>query len=440
MPWYETLLLLSSLLIFLILLGLWIPVAIPIAGLLILVLIGEPLNVSIFAIVGFNAANSFVLTAIPMFVLMGELLIQGKIIERFYRAALHWLDWLPGQLLHTNILACAIMAAISGSSVATAGTIGAVAVPNMKKLGYPLALTHGTIAAGGTLGILIPPSILMIIYGAVTQTSIAKLFAGGVLPGVLASVLFMAYIFAYALIYRKRMPIAQPAGPRGEKRSALRTAADVLPVIILILGVLGAIYMGLATPSEAGAIGTLLAVLIVASAGELSLARIWISLTTTTRISAMLVFIIAGAQITTYVLVKTGISSGLANYVTGLGLSEGILIIAIGFTYFVLGMFIDGPSIIYLTIPLLLPILQGYQFNLIVFGIIATILCEFALITPPMGLNLFVLKAIDRETPIGTIVKGIIPFLLILVGIIAIIYYQPSLVLWLANRVGASPA
>jgi C4-dicarboxylate transporter DctM subunit len=433
MDWYTSLFVVIVMLVGLLLLGVWIPVAIGVAGIILLLMTtGSADSLGVLGTVAYNNVNSFVLTAIPLFVLMGELVLRSGLMSRFYRALSLWVNWLPGGLLHTNVIACAVMAAVTGSSVATAGTVGSSAIPELRAKGYTNKLLFGTIAAGGTLGILIPPSIVMIVYGALTQESVAALFMAGLLPGVLLAVAFSVYVLVYALTHRSLFEGVVREEVSWTER--IRSLVDVVPILALMAGVVGGIYAGYMTPTEAGGVGVILSLAIIACYRELRVGRLRSAVVETINLSTMVIFIIVGAAILTYGLSRAGITGALTTAVGDMQVSRYVLLLFICVLFIVMGMFIDGISMMYLALPLLIPIVAAAGFNLIWFGVVVTILIEIGQITPPMGLNLFVLKGIDRSTDLAVIVKDAVPFMLILLGMIALITVFPELALWLPEN------
>lgn len=423
---------LFALLLVLIAASLWIPVALGVSSLLFLVLVDGVDSVQLIGDTSYNTVDSFVLTAIPLFILMGELILGAGISSRFYMAIAGRLRRVPGGLLHTNIVACAIMAAVCGSSVATAGAVGSAAIPDQETRGYNDRLMFGSIAGGGMLGILIPPSIILILYGSLAQQSVAQLFLAGILPGLLLGVAFMAYIAIRVTINPSLAPLdGTPVST--VKPSLLADATAILPLVLLILAVIGSIYAGLATPTEAGAVGAVAALLIGAAYRGLSWQVLKKAVTDTIRLTCFVVFIVVSAAIYSLVLVRTGISRGLVSGVIDAQLGRYALLLIIVVIFVVLGCFIDGVSIIFLTLPLLLPLVSEVGFNLIWFGIIVTILVEIGQLTPPMGLAFFVLQAIRPRAKISDMVLGSLPFAGIAGLGISVLIVFPGIALWLTG-------
>lgn len=430
MSWEVTFLLVVGLLLVLLLSGLWIAFGLGLAGIIVLLLHGGPPALAPLGYVSWNTVESFVLTSVPLFILMGELILRAGLSENFYRSMGLWFHGLKGGLLQSNIVACAIFAAVSGSSVATAAAIGTVAIPEMRRRGYEPKILFGSLAAGGTLGILIPPSIPMIIYGAMVEQSVERLFIAGVLPGILMSLIFMAYIWVRVAFTPSLVPPAEERPTWGERIGSL---AGVAPMFLLILLVLGSIWLGYATPTEAAAVGASAATVLALASRRLSWRVFAESVTSTIRTTCMVLFIIVGAQILTYALVKTGASRGLTASVVGLGLSKWILFVFVTVLYIFLGCIIDGVSMMVLTLPILYPIMVAAGFDPIWFGIALVILIELGNVTPPVGLNMFVIHGLSGGRPIGEVIWGSLPFGILMLVVLALIGIFPGLVSWLPS-------
>jgi len=428
--WEVTFLLVVGLLLVLLLSGLWIAFGLGLAGIIVLLLHGGPPALAPLGYVSWNTVESFVLTSVPLFILMGELILRAGLSENFYRSMGLWFHGLKGGLLQSNIVACAIFAAVSGSSVATAAAIGTVAIPEMSRRGYEPKILFGSLAAGGTLGILIPPSIPMIIYGAMVEQSVERLFIAGVLPGIVMSLIFMAYIWVRVAITPSLVPPAEARPTWGERFSSL---AGVAPMFLLVLLVLGSIWLGYATPTEAAAVGASAATVLALASRRLNWRVFVESVTSTIRTTCMVLFIIVGAQILTYALVKTGASRALTAWVVGLGLSKWILFALVTLLYIFLGCIIDGVSMMVLTLPILYPIMIAAGFDPIWFGIALVILIELGNVTPPVGLNMFVIHGISGGRPIGEVIWGSLPFGILMIVVLALIGVFPGLVSWLPS-------
>ena len=430
MSWEVTFLLVVGLLLVLLLSGLWIAFGLGLAGIIVLLLHGGPPALAPLGYVSWNTVESFVLTSVPLFILMGELILRAGLSENFYRSMGLWVHGVKGGLLQSNIVACAVFAAVSGSSVATAAAIGTVAIPEMSRRGYEPKILFGSLAAGGTLGILIPPSIPMIIYGAMVEQSVERLFIAGVLPGIVMSLIFMAYIWVRVAVTPSLVPPAEARPTWGERFSSL---AGVAPMFLLILLVLGSIWLGYATPTEAAAVGASAAMVLALASRRLSWRVFAGSVTSTIRTTCMVLFIIVGAQILTYALVKTGASRALTAWVVDLGLSKWILFAIVTVLYIFLGCIIDGVSMMVLTLPILYPIIIAAVFDPIWFGIALVILIELGNVTPPVGLNMFVIHGISGGRPIGEVIWGSLPFGILMLVVLALIGIFPGLVSWLPS-------
>ena len=430
MSWEVTFLLVVGLLLILLLSGLWIAFGLGLAGIIVLLLHGGPPALAPLGYVSWNTVESFVLTSVPLFILMGELILRAGLSENFYRSMGLWFHGLKGGLLQSNIVACAIFAAVSGSSVATAAAIGTVAIPEMTRRGYEPKILFGSLAAGGTLGILIPPSIPMIIYGAMVEQSVERLFIAGVLPGIVMSLIFMAYIWVRVAFTPSLVPPAEERPTWAERFSSL---VGVAPMLLLILLVLGSIWLGYATPTEAAAVGAAAAMVLALASRRLSWRVLTESVTSTIRTTCMVLFIIVGAQILTYALVKTGASRALTAWVVGLGLSKWILFAIVTVLYIFLGCIIDGVSMMVLTLPILYPIIIAAGFDPIWFGIALVILIELGNVTPPVGLNMFVIHGLSGGRPIGEVIWGSLPFGILMLVVLALIGNFPGLVSWLPS-------
>ena len=370
------------------------------------------------------------LTAIPLFVLLGELLLRSGMADGMYRAFAAWFGRLPGGLLHTNIGCCALFAATSGSSVATAATIGTVALPSLRRNGYPMPDALGSLAAGGTLGILIPPSVNMIIYGSMTNTSVGKLFVAGILPGLLLSASFMLYIFVKATV--RRDPIRHGVVPLADKLAALREV--VLPLLIFGM-VMGTLYLGIATATESAAIGVTAALVLIAGSRRLSLELLTNCFLSSARTTGMILLIVLAAFVLNLALSLTGVGEALTQWVTGFGLSQWQMLVALIGFYLVLGMFMDTLSMMVATIPLSFPVASSLGVDPIWFGIFIVIMCELGLITPPVGMNLFVVQGIRPDRGgLEDVIRGALPYAIIMIAFTLLLIAFPQIVLWLQEK------
>jgi C4-dicarboxylate transporter DctM subunit len=389
-----------------------------------------PLRLAIGEIT-WNVTTDFILFSIPLFVLLGEILLRSGIAERMYGAMTQWLSWLPGGLMHSNIGACSLFAAVSGSSVATAATIGTVAVGEIDRHGYNENLFLGTIAAGGTLGILIPPSIPMIVYGALTDTSIPKLYLAGFLPGfVLASLFMLTVIIACSVRpHWGGHKIASSWGAR------LRSLPDLIPPLIIFLAVIGSIYAGLATPTESAAIGVVISLGLAACRRRLSFALLRDTIEGTMRTSAMIMGILIGAYFLNFVINSIGLAGKVTAIVTAAGLSPmATLVLIVGF-YLVLGMFMESLSMMVATVPIVTPVVAALGFDKVWFGVLMMLLVETALVTPPVGFNLFVVQGVRKRGQIIDVIRGVWPFVVTLLVMIALLIVFPQIALLLPQKV-----
>ena len=385
------------------------------------------------AVTIWGSASSWTLTALPLFVWMGEILFRTRLSESMFRGLAPWVTWLPGRLLHTNVIGCAIFAAVSGSSAATCATIGKMSLPELGKRGYPEGITIGSLAGAGTLGLLIPPSIIMIVYGVAADVSIAKLFIAGVLPGILLAALFSGYLMAWALMNPGKVPRPDRVMSLGER---LHESRHLIPVVILIAAVLGSIYTGVATATEAAAVGVVGSLLLSLVQGSLSWDTFKTSLLGATRLYCMIALILAGAAFLTLAMGYIGLPRHLAEFIGGLGLSPFMLMVALAVFYVVLGCFLDGISMVVLTMGVLMPTVQAAGIDPIWFGIFIVLVVEMAQITPPVGFNLFVLQGMTgRQLP--WIAKVAMPMFFLMCGAVALIYVFPGIVTWLPQQMSA---
>jgi C4-dicarboxylate transporter DctM subunit len=383
--------------------------------------------------IAWSASNEFLLVSVPMFILLGEILLRSGYAERMYGAMVKWLSWLPGGLMHSNIAACGVFAATSGSSVATAATVGTVALPQARRFGYNEPLFLGTLAAGGTLGILIPPSINMIIYAVLTDTSVPKLYLAGIVPGIALMLLFMLTILVACMI--------RPAwgGQRIHADWAGRIASLVhlLPPLGIFAVVVGSIYAGLATPTEAAALGVVAAVGLAIAAGRFSLRMLREAMEGTMRSTSMVLLIILAAYFLNFVISSLGLTTALTDAIAGLGLSKMQMLFAVIAFYVVLGCFMETLSMMITTIPVIAPVMIQLGFDPVWFGIMIVILIETALITPPVGLNLFVVQNLRAHGSMNDVILGSVPFVIALFAMLALLAFFPQLALWLPGLFSA---
>lgn len=420
------------------LLAIGVPVAFALGFLSILVLLvleGGISGLSLVPPTVWSTAASFVLSSVPLFIFMGVVISVSGMGSRLYNAIAKWLTWLPGGLAVATTVASGIMAAVSGSSVATAAAIGSMAIKEMKDRGYSAQYATGSVSAGGTLGIIIPPSIPMIIYGITSGQSIGKLFMAGVIPGIILVVLFSAFQILMSIMNNKRsneltarISLDSRSVSWKERFSALK---DVVPLALLIVVILGSIYGGIATATEAAALGCLGSLILAGAYKTLNKSTLMKIILETAKSTSMIGMIIVGAMLFGYVLTVTNVASALSGMVANMNVSPWLILVAINLLLVFLGFFMETLSIIVITIPILAPVVAGMGWDLVWFGIIVTINMEMALITPPVGLNLYVVKGVAPDVPLKTIIKGAIPYVIIMAFTIALIALVPNLALWL---------
>lgn len=379
--------------------------------------------------VAWQAMSSDTLVTIPFFILLGELLLRAGIAEKMYAALVEWLSWLPGGTMQANIGACALFAASSGSSVATAATIGTVSIPEIGRRGYDPRLFLGTLTAGGTLGILIPPSVALIVYGVLTETSIPRLYLAGIIPGLGLALLFMLFIAGVCLARPEAGGV--PVTTSWARR--LRLLPDLAPPIFIFGIVVVTIYAGVATPTEAAAFGVVAALGLAAQHGRLTIAMLSEAIEGTMRTTAMVTAIILTAMLLNFVMTFLGISREIVGTVLRLELSPLMLMFAIVVFYLVLGCFMEGFSIVLVTVPIIAPIVVSLGYDPIWFGIVLTLLLEVALITPPVGVNLYVIQGVRPGGPFGDVIMGSLPFVAVILVMIALLIAFPQIALWLPS-------
>ena len=382
------------------------------------------------AVTVWGAASSWTLTALPLFIWMGEILFRTKLSESMFRGLAPWVSRLPGRLLHTNVIGCTIFAAVSGSSAATCATIGKMTLPELGKRGYPEDITIGSLAGAGTLGLLIPPSIIMIVYGVSADVSIAKLFVAGIIPGILLAGLFSGYVALWSLVNRGRVPVPDQLMSVTQK---LYESRHLIPVIVLIGAVLGSIYSGVATATEAAAVGVVGSLILSAAQGSLNWATFRDSLMGATRLYCMIALILAGAAFLTLSMGYIGLPRNLAGFISSLGLPPFALMLALALFYVILGCFLDGISMVVLTMGVILPTVQTAGFDLLWFGIFIVIVVEMAQITPPVGFNLFVLQGMTGKE-ITWIARVTMPFFFLMCGMVLLLWFFPQIATWLPSK------
>ncbi len=409
--------------------GLWI--ALSLTGLAAIALIffsNAPVGL-VMATTFWGHSHSWSLTALPLFILMGEILLRSRLSRDMFNGLAPWLGGVPGRLLHVNVLGCAIFAAVSGSSAATAATIGKMSIPELKSRGYPESLILGTLAGSATLGLLIPPSIILIVYGVATEQSIARLFVAGLVPGALLVGLFGAYVAVRAWINPELIPASDITMSLKEK---LWEARGLIPVGLLISGVIGAIYTGIASPTDAAALGVLLSILLAALSGSFAWADFLDALLSAARTSCMIAFILLGAAFLAVAMGFTGLPRNLAAWIGGMGLQPHVLLIALTLFFIVLGLFLDGISVVVLTTSIIMPMVMAVGIDPIWFGIYLVLVVEMSQITPPVGFNLFVIQGLTG-IDILRIAKAALPFFFLLLFAVVLITIFPQIVTFLPN-------
>lgn len=424
----------TAVLLLLVLIGLSIPVA---AALGVLGLVLDPLFSMLplsraMGELAWSSSNEFLLVAIPMFIMLGEILLRAGFAERMYGAMALWLSWLPGGLMHANIGASTLFAATSGSSVATAATVGTVSVPQIKRYGYNEPLFLGSIAAGGTLGILIPPSINLVIYGVLTNSSVPKLYLAGIIPGLMLAGLFMLTVIVACVV--KPSWGGQPVKASWGER--FRSLQHLLPPLGIFFLVVGSIYAGLATPTEAAALGVVGALVLAAFSRKLSIRMLRDALEGTMKATAMIMLIVIAAGFLNFVMSATGLTDTLTKTISGLGLSPAMMILVVVLFYVVLGCFMETLSMMIVTIPIVAPVMIALGFDPIWLGILIILMVETALITPPVGMNLFVVHSIRKSGSMNAVIVGSLPFVGALFLMVALLAVFPDIALWLPRVFG----
>ena len=377
-----------------------------------------------------GTSSSWTLTALPLFVWMGEILFRTKLSENLFKGLSPWMQKLPGGLIHVNVVGCALFAAISGSSAATVATVGKMSIPELRKRNYPEKILLGSLAGSGTLGLLIPPSIILIIYGVAVQESIAKLFIAGIIPGIMIALIFMSYVIIWSLINKKFMPKIIEEYSFLEK---IKRSKQLLPVIILILAVIGSIYTGIATATEAASLGVVGALILSYFQKSLTLKTFKSSLLGATKTSCMIAFILAGSTFLSLAMGFTGLPRNLALWIQNMELSPYVLIFVLMIFYIILGMFLDGISAVVLTMAIIEPMIRQAGFDMIWFGIFLVIVVEMAQITPPVGFNLFVLQGMAKKD-MGYIARSAFPLFLLMVLAVILVVIFPEIALWMPQQ------
>ena len=410
--------------------GLWIGLSLLGVGLIAMEFVSSRPVGDAMVLTIWGSSSSWTLTALPLFLWMGEILFRTRLSEDMFKGLAPWLNHLPGRLLHVNVIGSTIFAAVSGSSAATCATIGKISLPELQRRGYPESMAIGTLAGAATLGLLIPPSIIMIVYGVAANVSIAKLFLAGVIPGLLLGTLFMLYIAVWALFNKDKVPAADAAMSLAQKLHASR---HLIPVVGLIGLVLGSIYSGVATATEAAALGVTGSLILAAIERTLNWKSFSEGLAAACRVYCMIGLILAGAAFLTLAMGFVGLPRHLAEYIGALNLSPMALMLALAAFFILLGCFLDGISLVVLTIGVLLPTVEAAGFDLIWFGVFVVLTVEMAQITPPVGLNLFVLQGLTKHE-LTYIARAAAPLFAVMMTAVLATYYFQDIVLWLPNR------
>ena len=407
--------------------GLWIGISLIVCACAAMVMVSNAPFGQVLATTAWSGGASWTLAALPLFIWMGEILFRTRLSENMFRGLSPWLSWLPGRLLHVNVIGCGIFAAVSGSSAATAATIGKIALPELKKRGYDELLSIGTLAGSGTLGLLIPPSIPMVVYAVAANVSIIQVFLAGFLPGLVVIALYSGYLIVWALLHPDRMP---PPEPRQRFLDRLRDSADLIPVLSLVGLIFLTLILGIATATECAAWGVVGSLALAAWSRTLTWQTFWESVMGATRLTAMIMLILSGAAFMSAAMAYTGIPVALSLWVDSMQLSPYALIAALTVMYAIMGCFIDGISMILLTTVVVLPMIKQAGFDLIWFGIFIVIMVEMAQITPPVGFNLFILQTMTGKDSF-TIARAALPFFILLLVATVIIVIFPNLPLLL---------
>jgi tripartite ATP-independent transporter DctM subunit len=419
----------SALLIGLLFLGIPVAVVMVAVGIVGGIVAFGPVFIDNIGSVVWSTQNENLLTAIPLFILLGEILLRSGLADRMYTSLAVWLGRLPGGLLHTNIGACALFAATCGSSAATAATVGTVAIPNLVKRGYALRPSLGSLAAGGTLGILIPPSVALLVYGSLTNTSVGQLFIAGIVPGILLTLSFVLLVIGQSFVGGWRRTESGPSLPFIERLKSLR---HLLPVFFVFAVVMGGLYFGWATPTEAAALGVFIALVIAKVFGRLSLARLHECFRHTAVLTGMMILILVGAFVLNVTLSLSGIPQRITDWMVAFGVTPGQLVLCMVVLYLILGCFLDVLSMQVTTIPIAFPIITHFGIDPIWFGIFVTLMSEVAMITPPVGLNLFVIQSIRTDGgDIRDVIVGSAPYVIVMLLFVALVWYAQEIVLWL---------
>jgi len=411
--------------------GVWVAITLMSVGLISMLLFSHAPATSIQATVIWGQSSSWALTSLPLFIWMGEILYRTRLAQDMFEGLSPWLTRLPGRLIHINVVSCGIFAAVSGSSAATTATIGRITVPELLKRGYHEPTVIGSLAGSATLGFLIPPSIIMIVYGVAADVSITRLFIAGVIPGILLMLLFMGYLIVWSLLNPSKTPAREPGVPFMQR---VRETAKLLPVVLLMIAVIGSIYLGIATATEAAAVGVVGALVIAAATGAMSWQSFVDSVLGATKTSVMVSFILAGAAFLSTAMGFTGIPRELSVWVASLGLGKFELLIALTVLFIILGCFLDGISIVVLTAAVIMPVTQQAGIDPVWFGVFLVIVIEMSQITPPVGINLFILQSITGRD-LWQVSKASFPFFIVLVVTALLLIIWPEIATFLPNTI-----
>ena len=410
--------------------GFWVGMSLFAVGLLAISVFSSSPAGSIMATTSWGQSWSWSLTALPLFIWMGEILFRTRLAEDMFKGLAPWMNGIPGRLMHVNVVGCGIFAAVSGSSAATTATIGRITIPELAKRGYDERMVLGTLAGSATLGLLIPPSIILIVYGVAADVSISRLFIAGVIPGAVLVCLFMGTIIVWSLLNPAKVPPPEASMSLGQR---IRATGNLLPIVLLIVGVIGSIYAGIATATEAAAVGVAGALLLSWVTGSLSWKTFQSSLMGATSTSCMIAFILAGAAFLSVAMGFTGIPRELAAWIGQMELSPVMLLVALTVFFAVLGCFLDGISIVVLTVAVIMPMVEQAGIDLIWFGIYIVVVVEMSQITPPIGLNLFVIQSLTGKDLIY-LARAALPFFIVMVLMVVLLITVPELATWLPQR------
>jgi len=411
--------------------GVWVALTLMSVGLISMWLFSHAPAATIQTTVIWGQSSSWALTALPLFIWMGEILYRTRLAKDMFEGLSPWLAGFPGRLIHINVVSCGIFAAVSGSSAATTATIGRITIPELLKRGYDEKTTIGSLAGSSTLGFLIPPSIIMIVYGVAADVSITRLFIAGILPGVMLMALFMGYLAIWSLLNPTKVPAREPRMPFLQR---IKETAKLFPIVLLMIAVIGSIYVGIATATEAAAVGVVGALLIALFTGSLTRQSFIDSVLGATRTSVMVSFILAGAAFLSTAMGFTGIPRELSAWVGTLGLGKFELLLALTVLFIILGCFLDGISIVVLTAAVIMPIVQQAGIDPIWFGIFIVVVIEMSQITPPVGINLFILQSMTGKN-LWEVAKAAFPFFLLLVVATILLILFPEIATWLPNTI-----